>query len=731
MNQSQTHPPEGQDRQADGSRGSANIPVWQWRYFNNPTTYLGLGLAVCGGAPILHFYNIWWASAFVVCAIFGLLALVNLTVRGAMGDRHARTWATASQIFLVTVWISSAAALFTTGDRAAWMIAGVIPFSWVLHILFTGQRDLRTMLGVLSVCALPLVSFLLISAWLTFDAWIAIPASFSAIAMCASIAASANWSSRQQRELRNSMAATQAAKERLEFVLEAAGDGFFELDFTTMKYTPNETLARFFGQEPVVRGLDELKDRIHPDDFDDLQVSIARSAAGDDETSSIDLRAQMASGEYRWVQVRGRVLKENGSRIMLGVVTDLQKRKQMEEELRTAKEKAEASSKAKSEFLANMSHEIRTPLNGVLGMAQALDADDLTPDQKRKVAIILDSGKALTGVLNDVLDLSKIEAGKLDISPVPGDLLHTMKRVRQLFQTAADEKGLTIGARYSAELPQRLVYDPVRVRQCVSNLLSNAVKFTPAGSIEIGISSEELADGAHMVKIDVVDTGIGMTVDVQEKLFAAFTQADGAITRSFGGTGLGLAISRRLARMMGGDLTVESVPGTGSTFTLTFRAEVAQAEAPAEAQAAPQPASGASLSMRNKRVLLTDDNAVNRQVIKLFMAPLGCQVTEATNGKEALDALATQDFDIVLMDVHMPVMDGTEAIRRIRAADAPWKGIPVIALTADAMSGDRERYIGMGMTDYVSKPVDQRELSSKMLAALNLGAPAEAGRKAG
>jgi two-component system, sensor histidine kinase len=263
------------------------------------------------------------------------------------------------------------------------------------------------------------------------------------------------------------------------------------------------------------------------------------------------------------------------------------------------------------------------------------------------------------------------------------------------------------------------------VRQCVSNLLSNAIKFTVQGRVEVAIAARPLSDGAFTVCVDVMDTGIGMNKQTMDKLFTVFTQADGATTRKFGGSGLGLAISRQLARMMGGDIVVESTEGKGSIFRLTFKAQEAAAGsvvAPASAQAKPE---SSRHSMRGTRVLLTDDNAINRQVIKLFLAPQGCDIVEATNGKEALDKVASSEFDIVLLDVHMPVMDGKEAIQRMRA-NPKWADLPVIALTADAMTGDREKYLALGMTDYVSKPVDQRELIAKMYQVLKLEAPAVA-----
>ncbi len=386
------------------------------------------------------------------------------------------------------------------------------------------------------------------------------------------------------------------------------------------------------------------------------------------------------------------------------------------EELKTALARAEAGTLAKAQFLATMSHEIRTPLNGVLGMAQSLLSDALSPAQRDKVTIIVESGASLTALLNDVLDISKIEAGKLEIAPVPGDLLHTVSRTLQLFDAQAEEKGLTLRLRHDPAFPTRLGYDPVRVRQCVSNLVSNAIKFTSHGAVEAHVSASVGPQGGWLVSIAISDTGIGMSADTQARLFEVFTQADGAITRKFGGTGLGLAISRQLARMMGGDIIVRSEDGRGSTFCLTFAAAEVEALAPAEGEqvgsrSMPEPT---GQQLRGIRLLLTDDNAINRQVIKLFLAPQGMEIVEASHGQEALDLLASQRFDIVLLDIHMPVMDGRETIRRIRKSEESWQSTPVIALTADAMAGDREKFIAMGMSDYISKPVDQRELVSKI-----------------
>ncbi|RYD93470.1 MAG: response regulator, partial [Sphingomonadales bacterium] len=381
--------------------------------------------------------------------------------------------------------------------------------------------------------------------------------------------------------------------------------------------------------------------------------------------------------------------------------------------------------------LAAMSHEIRTPMNGILGMAQALNNGSLNAADREKVAVILDSGDSLLTVLNDVLDFSKMEAGKFDIVPSHNDLMVTANRIVRLFDEPAKDKGLTLKVFHDGAIPRGMVYDAERVRQCVSNLISNAIKFTASGEISLHLSTSPVGPGELMVSVRVEDTGIGMTPDVQARLFKPFMQADSSIARQYGGTGLGLAISKRLAELMGGDITVTSTPGKGSCFELTFLArmqDIQRVDAPAKPGLIKTRAATASApqQLRGCSILVVDDNATNRQVVKLFLAPHACAITEATNGQEALDRLAEQSFDIVLLDVHMPVMDGKQAIQHIRASAETWRDVPVIALTADAMAGDREALVALGMSDYVSKPIDQRVLITKINALLGI-APPEAG----
>jgi signal transduction histidine kinase/FixJ family two-component response regulator len=405
------------------------------------------------------------------------------------------------------------------------------------------------------------------------------------------------------------------------------------------------------------------------------------------------------TNDNRIVQITYRPMAD-GRKVAISVdVTELRQR---ERELKKAQAAAIAASNAKSAFLANMSHEIRTPLNGILGMAQVLEMGNLTPDQRDQVSTILDSGRNLMALLNDVLDLSKIEAG--------------------LWKPKAEEAGLEFYLSLDADLPQVLNFDAVRVRQCVSNLVSNAIKFTKQGRVEVFVTARQRGDGLHLVKVRISDTGIGMDEETVSRLFTPFTQADDSTSRKYGGTGLGLSITRKLAELMGGEATVRSEPGRGSEFTFSFLAGEAAPQHRVVSEGIPlsEDEARSSLKDQNLRLLLVDDHPINRQVASLFLRPFNMRVVEATNGLEALAALERETFDVVCLDVHMPVMDGTQTIAAIRASNEPWANIPVIALTADAMTGDKERYLGMGMDGYLSKPIAERDLVTEITRLRNL-----------
>lgn len=510
--------------------------------------------------------------------------------------------------------------------------------------------------------------------------------------------------------------------DRLELAMAAAKVGVYEIDMQTGARWSSDQFKEIAGEEAMAR------QAAHPFGvyMDEEQKAVRESwdrCLASNGVESIDTRIYRPDSKGRWVRLFTRVHRNaSGQNIRaVGLMMDIHEQKEQELALMQAKVQAESATIAKSNFLASMSHEIRTPLNGILGMAQVLNNEPLTDAQKERVNVISESGQTLMALLNDVLDISKIEAGKMELALVDGDLRLTLERVRQLFLSRAEESGLQLTLEVDDSVPDRLRYDPVRVRQCFSNLLSNGIKFTEHGGVKARVSAKEQHTGEWRICIEVIDTGIGMDPETRSHLFTPFTQADASISRRFGGTGLGLAITRQLARLMGGDVIVDSVPGIGSTFSLLLMAGAsAQTVEPAETPTAPveQQAARPAQQVLNARVLLVDDNPVNRHVVRLFMAQFLPQFVEAVNGEEALARLHEQPFDIVLLDVHMPVMDGKEAIKRIRASNEPWRDIPVIALTADAMSGDKERYIALGMSDYISKPIDARELATKYISLL-------------
>jgi len=371
--------------------------------------------------------------------------------------------------------------------------------------------------------------------------------------------------------------------------------------------------------------------------------------------------------------------------------------------LREEWRRADAATRAKSEFLAVMSHEIRTPMNGILGMAHLLLDTPLASVQRRQVETLRDSGQALLTILNDILDFSKMEAGKLELTHEDFDLERVVASVTALMTPRAGEKGLVLRASVAPDVPTALRGDAGRLRQVLLNLVGNAIKFTERGEVVVDIMLSGLADGSVPLRITVRDTGIGIPPEAQARLFHEFTQVDASATRRFGGTGLGLAICRRIIVAMGGAIGVESKPGAGATFTITVALD--RARAPIEHETA------AERSVQPLRVLLAEDHPVNREVALGLLERHGHTVTVVTDGAQAVAAARSGSFDVILMDVHMPNMDGTEASRLVRKLPAPAGRVPIIALSASVLKDEVELCYQAGMDEFLAKPIDPAALA--------------------
>ncbi len=407
----------------------------------------------------------------------------------------------------------------------------------------------------------------------------------------------------------------------------------------------------------------------------------------------------------RWLRVADRRTAAGG---IVTVCTDITDLKNDARALAEARDAAQTANAAKSQFLANMSHEIRTPLNGVIGLAQALANTTLTAQQAEMLELIQSSGRTLQVLLSDILDLARVESGRLELSEEAFDLGLAVREAARLYESSARDKGLQFFVEISPDIDCWITGDPVRLKQILTNLVSNAVKFTGEGFVSLTAAPGPPRDGAPTLRFSVEDTGIGFDGQTRERLFSRFEQADGAITRKFGGSGLGLAISRQLAEMMGGDLDCESEPGGGSAFILTIPFRAARAPAAATGEATPDQTAPKATT----RVLLADDHPVNRRVVEVILAQADVALTSVEDGAQAVQAIREGDFDLVLMDMQMPVMDGLTATREIRLHEAAMglARTPIIMLTANALPEHISAAEAAGVDRHLPKPFDATEL---------------------
>ncbi|MFY9460338.1 signal transduction histidine kinase [Aquabacterium commune] len=423
----------------------------------------------------------------------------------------------------------------------------------------------------------------------------------------------------------------------------------------------------------------------------------------------------------------------NGMRVSLqDEIAKRQATEQRSQQLAVDKEAAELANAAKGEFLANVSHEIRTPMNAIIGMSDLALHSGMAEPQRGYIQRVSTAARLLLGILNDILDFSKIEAGKLDLEQTPFSLTDVLDSLLDVVGVKAREKGLVLSFTVASDAPIRLMGDPLRLQQVLVNLVGNAVKFTAQGQVKLSVRVLSQSPGEATLRFDVRDTGVGMTPEQLARLFQPFSQGDSSTSRHFGGTGLGLAISRQLVAMMGGEIDVSSQAGQGSTFGFSLRypldlARTGDGQSQRLGGSAAQGGHGghggtlghlplpeAPPELVGVRVLLAEDNEVNQELAVALLARVGIAVSVASNGHEVLALLAEQRFDCILMDCQMPGMDGYTATRCIRA-DARWKGLPIIAMTANAMVSDRQKVLDAGMNDHVSKPISVEDLYAKLV----------------
>jgi signal transduction histidine kinase len=626
-----------------------------------------------------------------------------------------------------SLWMSGPVVVaLLTGSRAAVAYSALTALSMVAIAVSAGWTSRAVWVGVAAPAVAGIVAQALphASGWPLVGVILGVT-SFSATAVLISIGTErtlAAWSRSNARtlvvldEMAASLQRSEAAERRLRIAAAIAELHVYEVDFVAGRVT-NQGTNEDFLEAPI--SFDRMsKDGfylVHPDDRERVVAAWEAYEAGGGPYR-VKYRLKREDGREVWAFAAAEIKRaEDGSPLSLvGALVNITASKQGERELIEERDRAEAASRVKGEFLATMSHEIRTPLNGVLGMAQAMARDDLTDPQRHRLGVVQRSGEMLLGLLNNVLDVSKIESGKLELEVGQFDVASLCRDAIDTFAPQLADMDVTLSFAIAPAARGTCSGDAARVRQVLVNLISNAVKFTERGTVDVRVDRD-----GDMLAIEVTDTGIGIASDQHQVLFEKFTQADASTTRRYGGAGLGLSISRQLAQMMDGSIELESELGRGSTFRATLSlpplGEASEGEYPEAA-----PAASAPQNLPRLRVLVAEDNEVNQLVLRTLLQQVGIELTIVGDGRQAVEACSAENWDLILMDVQMPVMDGVTAARTIRSAEAISGRLrtPIIALTANVMTHQIEEYRQAGMDAVAAKPIELAKLLEAMEVAL-------------
>ena len=531
--------------------------------------------------------------------------------------------------------------------------------------------------------------------------------------------------SRTFMRLREANLELERSRKRFETIVGKANDIIFELDPENLAFIYASATFKSllgYGKEEVMGA--PFTDHVHEDDAVRVGQILRQALDQGRSHDEAEFRFRHRDGSWRWLVAKGGVLTDAEGLVesFAGICRDVTERKEIEERLRRAKEEADAATRTKSEFLANMSHEVRTPLNGVMGMIQLMQLTGLDREQDEYAQTALESCRRLVRLLTDILDISRIEANMLSIRSAPMDMEEVLSQTRALFMSMARESGLELSVVLDPCVPGALVGDAARLQQILINLVGNALKFTPSGGVHLEVSRlPDLRPGRCRLLFSVRDTGIGIPDDKLDLLFRPFSQVSQGYTRSYQGAGLGLSICKRLVDLMDGSIAVVSEVGVGTEIAFSLEFEVTDdsgGSARARGWSGPE-------SLHGTRVLVVEDDAFSMMLVEKLLLRHGAQVESATDGQQALEALRQSDFDLVLMDIQMPGMDGIETTRAIRRGQTGdrMKDVPIIAMTAYAMAADRDRFLAAGMDGYLTKPFEIVELLETIVETMKQGGP--------